>query len=232
MIYQVKIAVFTLLTLTLFSTLVSANDKDYAIEVIIFVNKDGLQHTAEQFSINQFIPVPRDGLQLYSPNNNTDWQPVSEDEYILNNVAEKLKRSGHYRILKHIAWRQPAVEKDEALPIRIIAGRDFTDLYPERAYRQIEFSDTSNQTNTGSNKVHELAGTIKVAITRYIHVYSDLVYRLPRTNPSYIDDALNREQILVDYAVNSHRRMRSRELHYIDHPIVGIIVEATPITKN
>lgn len=224
------LAASMLLAATIYSSFAAA--KDYAIELIIFVNKDGLQQTAEQFSVNHIIPAPNNGLSLDSIDNDTEWQLLTEDEYILNNVADKLNRSGRYRILKHIAWRQPAVNREDALPVSIIAGRDFTELYPERAYKQIEFSDTTAQKNIDINNVYELEGTVNVVITRYIHVYSDLVYRLPRTNPSYIDDALKREKILVDYAVNSHRRMRSRELHYIDHPIVGIIIEATPIEED
>lgn len=222
---------FTLLIVTAFSPL--AFSKDYKIEIIIFAHNDGLQQTAEQFSPNHIIPVPGNGIKLNSPNNNTKWQPIPKDEYILSEVAEKLIRSSRYRILKHMAWRQPAVDKNDATPVLITAGRDFTGAYPERAYQQVEFSDTSTQSNRSRNgSVYELAGTIQVAITRYIHVYSDMVYRLPRSNPSFIDDALNREQVLVDYAVDSHRRMRSRELHYIDHPLVGILVEATPITDG
>jgi len=210
-----------------------ASDKDYAIEVILFVNKDGLQQTAEQFSINHIIPAPTDGIQLDSVDNESAWQAIPEEDYILNNVAEKLTRSGRYRILKHIAWRQPVVERDDAVAIAVNAGRDFTSLFPERAYKQIEFSDTSTRADNETNHiVRELAGTITVVITRYIHVYSDLVYRLPRANPLHMEDVLNRDQVLVDYAVNSHRRMRSRELHYIDHPLVGILVEATPIKKE
>ena len=221
-------------TLVLTSALASvATAKDYAIEIIIFVNKSGLQHTAEQFSINHIIPVTENGIKLDDESNDTAWQPIPEEEFILNDVANKLKRSGQYRILKHMAWRQPVVDKNDSLPIMIAAGRDFTQLFPERAYKQIEFSDTTKQTdNSSNNKVHELAGTIKVAITRYLHVYSDLVYRLPRSNPLSGEDALNREKVLVDYAVHSHRRMRSRELHYIDHPLVGILVEATPIKES
>ena len=235
-----------------------AQAKDYSIEVIFFVNKDGLSQTAEQFSIDQIIPVPNDGLNLFDKNEHPDieitnqgvivekniddeleepliWQALPEEEYILNNVANKLKRSGRYRILKHIAWRQPVVDKNQAKAIQIQAGRDFTELFPERAYRPVEFGDTINSFNEDeelSKAVRELAGTIRVVITRYLHVYTDLVYRLPRTNPIAHEDALQREHVLVDYAVNSHRRMRSRELHYIDHPLVGILVEATPIEED
>ncbi|MFK7794272.1 MAG: CsiV family protein [Gammaproteobacteria bacterium] len=218
----------TLTGISLFASVVSA--KDYAIEIILFANKDGLQQ-AEQFNLNHIIPAPNDGLDLDSANNNSQWQAIPEEDYILNNVAEKLKRSSNYRILKHIAWRQPVVEKKYSQAITIKAGRDFTGQYPEHAYRQVEFSDTvSNRSR--SSKVLELDGTINIVITRYIHLYTDLVYRLPRTIPTGIGDALNRGQALVDHSIQSHRRMRSRELHYIDHPLVGILIEATPIEEE
>ncbi|MDW3094906.1 MAG: CsiV family protein [Gammaproteobacteria bacterium] len=205
--------------------------KDYAIEVILFTNKNGIQQSAEQFNFNHVIPVPTNGLDLTTVDSDSAWRPIPEDDYILNDVATKLNRSSNYRILKHLAWRQPAVEKKDSQPISIQAGRDFTQQYPEHAYRQIEFSDTSRN-NTENSKVIELDGTINIVITRYIHLYTDLVYRLPRTIPNEISDALDRNHALVDYSVKSHRRMRSRELHYIDHPFVGIIVEATPIDED
>ncbi len=219
----------TLVITSLFTSFLYA--KDYAIEVILFTNKDGLHQSAEQFNFNHVIPAPSNGLDLTKVSSDSLWRPIPEDEYILSNVADKLKRSSHYRILKHLAWRQPAVEKKDSQPISIKTGRDFTQQYPEHAYRQIEFSDTS-QNNPKNSKVLELDGTINIVITRYIHLYSDLVYRLPRTIPNEISDALDRNQVLVDYSVKSHRRMRSRELHYIDHPLVGIIIEATPIEED
>jgi hypothetical protein len=219
----------TLISISLFASIVSA--KDYAIEVILFANKDGLQQSAEQFNFNHKIPAPTNGLDLSAASNSSQWQAIPEDEYILNGVAEKLKRSGNYRILKHIAWRQPVVEKNESRPISIQAGRDFTGQYPERAYRQVEFND-SVQNSSGNSKVLELDGTVNIVISRYIHLYSDLVYRLPRTIPTDIGDVLDRGQALVDYSVKSHRRLRSRELHYIDHPLIGILIEATPIEEE
>ena len=225
--YKSSLISITLAISTLFTSI--ASGKDYAIEIILFANKDGLQQTAEQFTANHAIPTPTNGISLDTVDDESLWQPIPEDQYILADVANNLKRSGRYRILKHIAWRQPVVERKDSQPITIRAGRDFSDQFPERAYRHVEFSDTASDSSDISNEVKELAGTINIVITRYIHLYSDLVYRLPRPNPTALNDALDRELVLVDYAVNSHRRMRSRELHYIDHPLVGILIEATPI---
>ena len=206
--------------------------RDYAIEVILFANKSGLYQTAEQFPLNQVLQAPGDGLSLENVDDTSLWKPLNKEGYILNNVATRLKQSGQYRILKHIAWRQPVVDKVNSIPIAIHAGRDFTELFPERAYRQLEFNQTNGNTGETSNSVSELDGTITVVIERYIHFYTDLVYRLPRSNPTQLKDALNRQQVLVDYAIKSHRRMRSKELHYIDHPLVGILIEATPLPEE
>lgn len=227
-------SLFVLISIALFIFNSAAFAKDYAIEVIIFVNKDGLQQSAEQFNADHIIPAANNGIFLDEVDEISLWQPIPEQELILNDVANKLKRSGRYRILQHFAWRQPAVERKDAAPIIIKAGRDFSSQFPERAYRHVEFGDTvsSQSGNQVEQQVRELDGTIQVAITRYIHLYSDLVYRLPRSNPTDLQDVLDREMVLVDYSVNSHRRMKSRELHYIDHPIVGILVEATPIEED
>lgn len=226
------------ITLVILILLVAtAQAKDYAIEIILFANKTGLYDTAEQFSINQVIPAPSNGIALANVDLDVPeeelppWRPLNADEFILKDVANRLVQSGRYRILEHVAWRQPIVDKINSQPILIRAGRDFSGLFPERAYRPVEFSDTltEQEQQNLTTEVRELDGTINIVIGRYIHLYTDLVYRLPRSNPTELRDALNRDQILVDYAIKSHRRMRSRELHYIDHPLVGILIEATPI---
>jgi hypothetical protein len=229
MSFKTLLIFIALMSFGLFTSIVSA--KDYAIEVIIFAHKDGQQQSAEQFNFKHIIPPPSNGINLNSATNNSQWQAIPREDYILNHVAKRLKRSSNYRILKHVAWRQPMVEKKDSQPISIQAGRDFTYQYPEHAYRQIEFSDSSTSASDDS-KVLELDGTINIVITRYLHLYTDLVYRVPRTISTDIGDSLNHGQSLVDHSVQSHRRMRSRELHYIDHPLVGILIEATPIKDN
>ena len=33
---------------------------------------------------------------------------------------------------------------------------------------------------------------------------------------------------LLSYAFQQQRRMRSGELHYLDHPVIGLLVKVTP----
>ncbi|MEM8843769.1 MAG: CsiV family protein [Pseudomonadota bacterium] len=219
----------------------TANARDYAIEVIIFVNEDGVRQNAEIFDPEKILVAPSEGISFFGQDidqieietEENPWRLLPQEDYILNEQVRKLDNSRQYRVLKHFAWRQPVVDRDSAKPILIKTGFDFSGLYPERTFQQIEFSDTEPYPEDESiDGVWELEGTLNVVITRYLHIYSDLVYRMERSNPLYTNDALQPEQVLVDYEVNSHRRMRSGELHYIDHPIVGILVEATPIEEE
>ncbi|MCK4708648.1 MAG: hypothetical protein KAU21_08530 [Gammaproteobacteria bacterium] len=90
-----------------------------------------------------------------------------------------------------------------------------------------------------------------------MHVWADLIYRIPSTDIesiSYATDTQNTysekvgasnmdlidfdsfetgsqntpEPPLASFRLQDHRRMRSKELHYIDHPLFGIIVKAMP----
>lgn len=103
-----------------------------------------------------------------------------------------------------------------------------------------------------------LDGTVAVVLGRYLHVAADLVYApeeapLPAAAPGTaspppqvpaptdipteegtIDGALaDGEQPVVPkplvYRMTQSRRMRSNELHYLDHPLFGMLIQATPV---
>jgi len=57
-------------------------------------------------------------------------------------------------------------------------------------------------------------GTVRVSRGRYLHVDLDLLYR----------DGDG------EYRFRSHRRMRSNEIHYLDHPMFGVLILITPLS--
>ena len=65
-----------------------------------------------------------------------------------------------------------------------------------------------------SVKNHGLNGLIQISRGRYLHVNTDLYLQKASARP---------------YRIQLHRRMRSRETHYLDHPKLGIIVRAEPV---
>ena len=57
-----------------------------------------------------------------------------------------------------------------------------------------------------------LSGLIRMSRGRYLHLDTDLILR----------DAVSSQP----YRIKLHRRMRSDELHYVDHPRLGILIRA------
>jgi len=86
--------------------------------------------------------------------------------------------------------------------------------------------------------LYELEGKITIALSRYLHTYVDLVLRRPRLlidsepgqsvqtrdTPGYSADT----RILNNHSLREHRRMRSKNLHYIDSPEFGMLILITP----
>jgi len=78
---------------------------------------------------------------------------------------------------------------------------------PSRAVPVAVYNDESTEAGT-------LEGTVTLNRRRFLHLNVDLWFEA-------LDD-------LTPVRVRQSRRMRSRELHYLDHPKVGVLVIATP----
>jgi hypothetical protein len=98
---------------------------------------------------------------------------------------------------------------------------------------------------------HRLVGTVRLSVARYLHLDADLIYRLPVTQkaaipipdldlwydhpyptlhdpqgPAYV---LKEWQALRGFRLEESRRMRSKEIHYLDNPFFGVVVLVTPV---
>jgi len=104
--------------------------------------------------------------------------------------------------------------------------------------------------------VYPLEGTVKVVLKRYLHLYTDLTYNQREQIPVVTSEPIMKKQsnavpatadtqvtplantsaqaprfYFQSYPVQGHRKMRSKEVHYLDNPRIGIIVLMTPV-KN
>lgn len=68
---------------------------------------------------------------------------------------------------------------------------------------------------TGVPEAPGLYGMMRVYVSRYLHAQVDLRYR--------------REAGGTVYPMSQSRRMRSGEIRYLDHPVLGVIVQAHPV---
>ena len=80
-----------------------------------------------------------------------------------------------------------------------------------------------------SSVIHELEGSLRVEVGRYLHLYTDLVFRIEQVETDSEQRASCCMPATDDFRIKNHHRMRSRQVYYIDHPMLGILVQATPI---
>jgi len=143
------------------------------------------------------------------------WQPA--ETFTLAREANRITRTGIGRILFHGRWLQNVPERESPDPILIRAGEQLTVPW----------------------EVPELVGAVGVTLGRYLHFQAELYLHGPGFGLLPTGAAMNADgtaELQVRplpgprYMVLSEsRRMRSGELHYLDHPKLGVIVRIDPV---
>ncbi len=249
---------FILLVL-LIATPVAAADRGqtrwYDVELIIFTPSGENFLNAEAWPKEPQLPKIENARlpgQATRAQGLEAFQILTPGQQQLGGAYHRLKASSQFEPLVHIGWRQPGLSKDKALPVRITLDSNGRVLTGGQATSAAPRGALSQQPD-----LPRLDGTVTVVLSRYLHLKTDLVYRIEadsvthrrtRPDPAVIDlstsvrsyDAQGRDETLFDqgptvedpryleFVVNSSRRMRSRELHYLDHPVLGVIALITP----
>jgi len=207
------------------------NLKEYDVEIIIFEDAharylnsqtwgdstDTSKPITDSTETND-LPENLDKLSI-SEINATSFKPIKPA--ILNKEYKRINNSSEYEVLFYGAWRQAGLEDKKAFEINI--------------------NELNNKHKTKSENT--MTGNFRLVLARYLHIYNQLNYER-KTNVSEFDMAATnpvvngkQTEVLNDsiipnnetYPMNSHRRMRSKELHYIDHPLVGILIQINPV---
>jgi len=191
---------------------------DYQIEVVLF---ETLPTTDDVRRDDLHLPNIKSAIGLNSGRAQALNYARVEDNLQLTESAEKIKRSSRYRLLRHFAWRQPGLNQQEAVPISINLGQSLTVFVPSDVNEERRFIPASfGQTAEYNRQVvtSTVAGSIRVWLGRFLHVESHLVYTDSNTGNSY--------------RLRHDRKMRSRELHYIDNPRFGFLIRILPIENS
>lgn len=211
--------------------------KWYQIEVLLFAQQPEYQRSAElwldrfqsDYSNNPITLNPDAESRLENDLEDDAFKLLPDSERTLKSAAQRIKASADLRLLSHLAWRQPVLGREEAQAILIQTGKQF-------------------------NSEFELEGTISISRGRYLHARTDLFFSEFEQMKSrqeldwtvFEDDQLDFGQREWNAGINQQaatatqfvrsatanlkqsRRMRSEELHYIDHPLFGMLVQITP----
>ena len=191
-----------------------AAERWFTVEIIVFedLRSDNLhaEHwppdPGEPSLVNaiELTPLPGDapdgGVHAY--------RLMKFSSLTLGEVRNRLRRSAHYRPLVHAGWRLPGLPRSAARPVHV--GRSLDDGEARAA----------EGVGAGRSSVH---GTVTVSLARFLQVDVDLLYHRPASGEAAAPSSAPTRFRLV-----SERRMRSGELHYVDHPLFGVLVLLTP----
>jgi hypothetical protein len=155
-------------------------------------------------SLENVIPFNARGQATLKDNLPIPYRPLPAEERQLGNIWASLRSSRNYRPLYHVAWRQQVVDPQRAQSLYLYLG-------PESG-------------EPGPRNPPKLEGILKVGVKRYLHLETDLLLRLPVT-PEAGDDYFM-GPAYRSYRMQAKRRMRSGKLHYLDHPVLGIMFKA------
>jgi len=228
----------------------------YDVELIIFENTSPKYQQSEHWkkSLIQSEPenyvqigqeLPLDFPEQYDPL--LSFQYIENTNYRLNDIVTSLNESNLYRIILHSAWRQPGLSKSEAINVKInhiipTQSNNIDDQTNEQNLNtsnmfiteqaDIDEQETASHNEImNTNKTYVLSGYVKLILSRYLHLQIDLIYHEMQNDvfDQFTNDVFIEESLLPDiFHIQQTRRLRSKELHYIDHPVISIIALITP----
>ena len=155
--------------------------------------------------------------------NQVFFQNDSGADFAMEEIVQTLKRSRNYRVIDQNSWFQEIVDQSLASAVLIKTEIDNGDI---------------------------VVGEIKAYKKRFLHLDTNLYFAKESIDPSsYEKKVILKEQIkkgefVIDeinlfenekleflYQINHSRKVRSKELHYVDHPKFGVIFQISPV-KN
>lgn len=189
----------------------------YQFEVLIFQRIDRGAGSTEAWPANPKLPslldtIPFDTKGSATIRNNLPipYRPLPAAEQSLGGIWTRFRNSRNYRPLYHVAWRQQVVDPDEA----------------QKLYIYLPPTDGSPP---GPDNPPLLEGYLKIGVKRYLHVETDLTLRQPVAagdNAAGQAGGFLGEPMFKSYRMHEQSRMRSGKLQYLDHPVLGVLVQA------
>ena len=158
------------------------------------------RHNVMSDAGEQWHKPAADGLSPTRVFSQDAFTELSPSLYQLDAIRGGLRNSRGYTVLLHRAWRQVGYDAANAI------------AYPIHA-----------RVGNGGDRI---GGSVTLVRERYLHLDVDLLLSAAGNAPptQYADGQGSRPA----FRLNEKRRMRSRELHYFDHPRFGMIAVVTP----
>ena len=193
------------------------------------------------------------------PTTPSPYVTLANAELEFRGKAAYMQRSGRYKTLFHETWLQPMIEGEEPRPIIVDRSGDAQDwplLQGSIKFRLSRYLhlETNLWLNTngdylpqGWNMPEAPLGPNSLTIVYppepELELEPDLVIEPIKTGFYTIEGEEEIEGEVLEplgpvspwrhaILLRQERRMRSTEVHYIDHPMLGVVVKITPVTEE
>jgi len=248
--------------LLLMASMPSLAQRQFDIEVIIFKRavdaeqmNESWPNTLPEINLNR-VGSFQDAE--YRQKKNVKMLPYSE--YALTEQKESLKKHAGFKVLLHTAWRQGDEGKSAAPIFHIQAGKDYSQTFNADGSEKIALETTSSDISeeTIDAPLYELDGKLQIYVQHYLYAETTLDLKAPSVreitlqdqtieldspvsdadstiqvgNLTEISPTVEVEEFLKSYRMDQKRRMRSTETHYLDHPLLGMIIQVRRVAEQ
>jgi len=193
------------------------HERLYQVELIVFGRSES--NPQETWPADIKLTYPENIALIPESGSSDNLTSVPTNERLLNAQAATLARSGSYTLLYHQAWRQ--IIYGSKTNLAIAGGKIF-------------------------NGHHELEGSISLSVAQYLKIQTNLWLtkfapvgddvtelwpELPNLPSAFANDVDKSQANPIQRIVklSQERTMRSNEVHYIDHPLMGVIIKIIPV---
>ena len=156
----------------------------------------------------------------------------------LNNIYNRLDRRKEYKILHKESWIQPALSKENAPYIHEIFDNNglLIKLYKSRYLHLdvIAYLEGNLSSNTDKKIINKIKfDALKDSIPDEIKNYNIKIDKKIFEKDEIVEPKINSEEAVaeplkrldeVKYLLKEERRIFKNEVHYFDHPKIGIII--------
>ncbi|MCG3723067.1 peptidoglycan binding protein CsiV [Vibrio cincinnatiensis] len=179
--------------------------------------------------------------------------------YKLTEQVQRLRNHAGFQVMLHTAWRQGDQGKARAPIFHIQAGKDYSQQFnPDgREREQAEHAEAPIDgvvEQTINHPLYELDGTLQIYVQHFLYAEAMLDLKKPSVREVILQDqkldldledeqdstvqvghlaaispTVETESFLKSYRLDQKRRMRSGETHYLDHPLLGIIIQVRKV---
>ncbi|MBY5993861.1 CsiV family protein [Ferrimonas balearica] len=180
---------------------------------------------------------------------------LTAEQLEFGDARRQIGAKGGHQILLHTGWQMPVYGRRQAQPFHLYGGRNFGERFDAEGHlhppeddllSQFDFfTGFSPSSGAQADPVWELNGWLRIYLDHFLFIETRLDLRQEgkrvwKTESLEQDpDALTAdvaveeeaEPFLLTIPLEQNRRVRSREIHYFDHPQLGLVVQIRRMTQ-